>query len=195
MVGVLAVGRRGNVVAVNDKVNVVAVDPVELRRVRRVLDDLVDPLAGADGRVATERRSGWVKKKNGTSAPFGVVHDSGALVLLDLDVRMDADDQDVAHRLGLAHRVCVPKVHHVKAAVDPDAEQIKKRGEQWRAAREKRTERASFGAWRASPAPRTRACRPSQSFDRCRLGCVGGCTAVANRGVLTLLFDGRGIQV
>ena len=56
--------------------------------------------------------------------PLGLVHDGRALMLGDVGVRVHADHQEVSLELGLAQGVGVAVVHHVEAAVAPDAHRL-----------------------------------------------------------------------
>ena len=56
--------------------------------------------------------------------PLGLVHDGRALMLGDVGVRVHADHQEVTLELGLAQGVGVAVVHHVEAAVAPDAHRL-----------------------------------------------------------------------
>eukprot|EP00053_Salpingoeca_punica_P007939 m.71999 g.71999 ORF g.71999 m.71999 type:complete len:435 (-) comp14396_c0_seq1:186-1490(-) len=107
MVRVDAVGSGRDVVAVHAEVAVVLVEDLHGRHIGSVLHHLVHPLAGAHHLV-----------------PLLLVHDGRALVLLDLSVAVDAHDEVVAHRLCLPQRVGVAKVHHVVAAIAPDAHNL-----------------------------------------------------------------------
>ena len=104
VIGVEAVGGERDVVAVHAKVARVLVERLERGHVGRVLDNLVDPLDAAHHLVA-----------------FVFAEDGRTLVFADLGVRVHADDETVAERLGLATRVRVAEVHHVEAAVAPHA--------------------------------------------------------------------------
>lgn len=90
-VAVVAVGVRGDVVAVDDVLAAIVADPVELRHVRGLADGFCDPAAGVHGGQAFGCMSVMVCEVEWEDVPLLEGHDCWALVLENGLIGVDAD--------------------------------------------------------------------------------------------------------
>eukprot|EP00048_Salpingoeca_helianthica_P006379 m.97768 g.97768 ORF g.97768 m.97768 type:complete len:394 (+) comp13989_c1_seq5:650-1831(+) len=104
LVSVMAIRRRGDIIAMDAKVTAILVQGLERGDIGSPLHHLIHPLASTDHLV-----------------PLFLRHDRRALVRADLLIGVDAHNKIVAHELGLAQAVGMPKVHHIIAAIAPHA--------------------------------------------------------------------------